>query len=339
VKSVRRTLIIAAGWTLCGVLLAAQAHVSAAMRGEPIGWGRPLAIWLAWAWIWALLTPPILRLTARYPFGSSRPLRSMLVHLAGSIVAVLLNLALFALVAPVVGATSAAGSWSATFLRLLGSTFLLDLPAYWLLVIVAEATRLSRLEGQLAEARLLALKAQLQPHFLFNALNTVSVLMREDADAADDVLVRLSALLRKTLDSSAKHVVPLREELELARTYLEIERVRFSDRFAWRIDAGDDALDAPVPPLILQPLVENAIRHGIARRIAAGRIEIAAVRRNGRLRLTVRDDGPGVAAGARDGIGLSNTRARLEQQYGARHAFALASDRGGGTVVSLEIPA
>jgi LytS/YehU family sensor histidine kinase len=339
VNTVRRALIIAAGWTLCGLLLAAQAHVSSAMRGAPIGWLRPLAIWLAWAWIWALLTPAILRLTARYPFGRARALRSVLVHVAGSVIAVLLNLALFALVAPLVGATSAAGSWSATFLRLLGSTFLLDLPAYWLLVIVAETTRLSRLETQFAEARLLALKAQLQPHFLFNALNTVSVLMREDADAADDVLVRLSGLLRKTLDSSAKHEVPLREELELVEAYLEIERVRFSNRFAYRIDVAGEALDVPVPPLILQPLVENAVRHGIARRIAAGRIEIAAARRNGRLQLTVRDDGPGLAADARDGIGLSNTRARLQQQYGTRHTFSLASHRDGGTIVSLEIPA
>ena len=335
----RRTLIIAAGWTLCGVLLAAQAHVSSTVRGVPIGWGRSLAIWLAWAWIWALLTPAILRLTARYPFGRARAVRSLLVHAAGSFVAVLVNLALFALVAPLVGATSAAGSWSATFVRLLGSAFLLDLPAYWLLVIVAETTRLSRLEAQFAEARLLALKAQLQPHFLFNALNTVSVLMREDADAADDVLVRLSALLRKTLDSSAKHEVPLREELELVEAYLEIERVRFSNRLAWSIDAASDALDTPVPPLILQPLVENAVRHGIAQRIAAGRIEIAAERRSGRLQLTVRDDGPGVAAGARDGIGLSNTRARLQQQYGAHHSFVLASPKDGGTIATVEIPA
>jgi two-component system LytT family sensor kinase len=336
---VRRALIIAAGWTLCGVLLAAQAHISAAMRGAPIGWVRPLATWMAWAWIWALLTPPILRLTARYPFGRSRALRSVFVHVAGSVVAVLLNLGLFALVAPLVGARSDAGTWSATFIGLLGSTFLLDLPAYWLLVIVAETTRLSRLEGQFAEARLLALKAQLQPHFLFNALNTVSVLMREDVDAADDVLVRLCAMLRKTLDSSEKHEVTLREELELVEAYLEIERIRFSNRFAFRIDVPDDALDARVPPLILQPLVENAVRHGIARRIAAGRIDVVAARRNGRLQLTVRDDGPGVAAGARDGIGLSNTRARLQEQYGARHTFALASDGDRGTIVSLEIPA
>jgi two-component system LytT family sensor kinase len=336
---VRRTLIIAAGWTLCGLLLAAQAHISAAMRGQSIGWERPLAIWLAWAWIWALLTPAILRLTARYPFGRAGALRSALVHVVGSVVAVLLNLALFALVAPLVGAMSAAGTWSATFVRLLGSVFLLDLPAYWLLVIVAETSRLAQVERQFAEARLLALKAQLQPHFLFNALNTVSVLMREDVDAADEVLVRLSALLRKTLDSSAKHEVPLREELELVDAYLEIERVRFSDRFAYRIDVPDDLLDALVPPLILQPLVENAVRHGIARRIAAGRIEIAAKRRNGRLQLTVRDDGAGVPEGARDGIGLSNTRARLQQQYGSRHSFALASPRDGGTIVTLEIPA
>jgi two-component system LytT family sensor kinase len=336
---VRRAAIILTGWTLCGVLLAAQAYFSSAMRGEAIGWMRPLAIWLAWACAWALLTPAILRLTARYPFRRGRVLRALLVHACASVIAVVINLALFALVAPLVGATSYAGSWSATFSRLLGTAFFLDLPAYWLLVVVAETVRLSRLEGQLAEARLLALKAQLQPHFLFNALNTVSVLMREDVDAADDVLVRLSALLRKTLDNSAAHEVPLREEIALLETYLEIERARFADRLTYRVDVEPDALDARVPPLILQPLVENAIRHGIARRVSPGCIEIAAARRNGGLHMSVRDDGPGIAPGARDGVGLSNTRARLEQLYGARHSFAIGNAEGGGAVVSLVLPA
>ena len=335
----RRAAIILAGWTLCGALLAAQAYFSSAMRGEPIPWTRPLAIWLAWAYAWALLTPAILRLTARYPFRRRQVLRALLVHGGASVVAVVLNLALFALVAPLVGATSYAGSWSATFSRLLGTTFLLDLPAYWILVAVAETVRLSRLEAQLAEARLVALKAQLQPHFLFNALNTVSVLMREDLDAADDVLVRLSALLRKSLDSSAAHEVPLREEIALLETYLEIERARFADRLTYHVDVAPDALDARVPPLILQPLVENAIRHGIARRVSAGRIEIAAARRNGGLHMSVRDDGPGLAPDARDGVGLSNTRARLQQLYGASHSFEIKSAEGGGAVVSLVIPA
>ncbi|HEX2835231.1 MAG TPA: histidine kinase [Thermoanaerobaculia bacterium] len=335
----RRGAIIVAGWTLCGALLAAQAFVSAAMRGEPAGWARPLAIWLTWAWLWALLTPAILRLTARHPFGRSNVLRTLAVHAASSIVAVAINLGLFALVAPLVGAASASGSWSATFLRLVGSTFLLDLPAYWLLVILAETIRLWRLEAQLAEARLLALKAQLQPHFLFNALNTVSVLMREDVDAAEDVLVRLSALLRRTLDSSAKHEVPLREELAVLEAYLEIERVRFVDRLAYRIDVAPDAEETAVPPLILQPLVENAVRHGIARRVSPGRIEIAVARRGDRVRMSVRDDGPGIEAGARDGVGLSNTRARLEQLYGSRHSFEVTNAPEGGALVAMEIPA
>lgn len=328
-----------AGWTLCGALLAAQAFVSATMRGEPIGWGRPLAIWLTWAWLWALLTPPILRLTARHPFGRSNVVRILAVHASASIVAVAINLGLFALVAPFVGAASAAGSWSATFVRLLGSTFLLDLPAYWLLVILAETIRLRRLEAQLAEARLLTLKAQLQPHFLFNALNTVSVLMREDVDAAQDVLVRLSALLRRTLDSSTKHEVPLREELAVLEAYLEIERVRFADRLTYRIDVAPDAEDTIVPSLILQPLVENAVRHGIARRVSPGRIEIAVARRGSRVRMSVRDDGPGIDDNAREGVGLANTRARLEQLYGARHSFAMTNAPDGGAVVAMEIPA
>jgi LytS/YehU family sensor histidine kinase len=309
------------------------------MRGQPLAWTRPLAIWLAWAYLWALLTPAILRLTARYPFRRRHVLRALLVHACASVIAVIINLALFAAVAPLVGAVSYAGSWGATFVRLLGTAFFLDLPAYWLLVIVAETIRLSKLEAQLAEARLLALKAQLQPHFLFNALNTVSVLMREDVDAADDVLVRLSALLRKTLDSSAAHEVPLREEIALLEAYLEIERARFADRLTYRLDVDADALDARVPPLILQPLVENAIRHGIARRVAPGHIEIAAARRNGKVHMSVRDDGPGMSSGARDGVGLSNTRARLEQLYGASHSFEISNAEGGGALVSLVIPA
>ena len=334
----RRASIIVAGWTLCGALLAAQAYFAASMRGEPIPWTRPLAIWLAWAYAWALLTPAILSLTARYPFRRRQVLRALLVHACASVVAVVINLFLFSLVAPFVGATSYTGSWISTFVRLLGTTFFLNLPAYWLLVIVAETVRLTRLEAQLAEARLLALKAQLQPHFLFNALNTVSVLMREDVDAAEDVLVRLSALLRKTLDNSAAHEVLLRDEIALLEAYLEIERARFADRLTYRIDVEPDALDARVPPLILQPLVENAIRHGIARRVSPGRIEIAAARRNGGLHVSVRDDGPGLASDARDGVGLSNTRARLEQLYGARHSFDIRNADGGGAQVSMVIP-
>jgi signal transduction histidine kinase len=319
------------------------------MRGEPIAWGQPFAIWLAWGYAWAMLTPPILWLAARFPLERPHIARAAAVHTAASAVAVALNLGLFAVAAPFVGATSTAETWLATFSTLLGSTFFLDLPAYWAVVVAAQTIRFARTarererralmaEARLAEARLLALRAQLQPHFLFNALNTVSVLMREDVDAADRVLVLLSGLLRRTLEAPEAHEVALRDEVAFLEIYLEIERTRFADRLSYRVDVDPDVLDARGPSLILQPLVENAIRHGVARRASPGQVEVAAGRRDGMVHMTVRDDGPGMAPGATDGVGLSNTRARLEQLYGGDHRLRLAGAEGGGLVVSLAIP-
>ena len=344
-----RAALVLAAWTLGGALLAAQAYLSFAIRGEPIAWSQPLAIWLAWGYAWALLTPGVLWLARRVPFARPHLARAVFVHAAAGAAAVALNLGLFALAAPYVGATSAGPTWWATFSRLLGTTFLLDLPVYWILVGASEAARLARaarererrallLEARLADARLLALRAQLQPHFLFNTLNTVSVLMREDVEAADRVLVLLSGLLRRALEGHDAHEVPLREEIAFLETYLEIERTRFADRLSYRVGVDPAVLEARVPSLILQPLVENAIRHGVARRASPGRVEVSAERRDGELHVTVRDDGPGLAPDATDGVGLANTRARLEQLYGAEHTFRLDGGDGGGLVVSLAIP-
>ena len=181
-------------WSLAGLLLATQAWFAGAVRGEPIAWGRTLAIWLAWAYAWALLTPLALALATRFPIVLPRRWQAAAVHAVSGGALAALNLALFAAVAPLVGAISAGPTWAATFSRLLATTFLLNLPVYWLLVGAAHALRAARraaehqvrqarLESQLADARLVALRAQLEPHFLFNALNTVAVLMREDVEA------------------------------------------------------------------------------------------------------------------------------------------------------------
>lgn len=200
----------------------------------------------------------------------------------------------------------------------------------------------AQLETQLAYAQLSALRAQLQPHFLFNTLNAAVALARAgDAAATARVLVLLGELLRQLLRSDAPQEVPLREELALLETYLEIQRVRLGDRLQIGWDIADDVRDALVPQLVLQPLVENALQHGIARRSRAGRLDITAARRGDQLRLTVCDDGPGLApsfsADAATGVGLRNTRERLQRLYGARGDLGLAT-AGERTTAAIELP-
>jgi signal transduction histidine kinase len=194
------------------------------------------------------------------------------------------------------------------------------------------------LEARMHEARLQALRMELNPHFLFNALNSVAGLVRRgEDDAAVGVLARLGDLLRHTLDRQP--VSRLEEELDLLRQYLEIERIRFGDRLIVEEEIDPDTLDVPVPALILQPLVENAVRHGIAPTPGPGRVVIGASRVNGSLRLSVRDTGSGFPPVLREGIGLSNTRARLAQLYGDRASLSLNGSGGdSGAVVTLILP-
>jgi len=200
----------------------------------------------------------------------------------------------------------------------------------------------AQLETQLAHAQLAALRAQLQPHFLFNTLNAAVALARAgDTEATARILVLLGELLRQLLRSDAPQEIPLREELALLETYLEIQRVRFGERLhvGWEID--DDVREALVPQLVLQPLVENALQHGIARRTRAGRLDITAARRGDLLRLTVCDDGPGVAdtfsLADTTGVGLRNTRERLRRLYGERAELDLAT-AGARTTAAVELP-
>jgi LytS/YehU family sensor histidine kinase len=200
----------------------------------------------------------------------------------------------------------------------------------------------SQLEGQLAQAQLQVLRMQLHPHFLFNTLHTISALMHKDLKAADRMLALLGDLLRDSLEKVGAQVVPLKQELEFLDRYLEIEKTRFRDRLSVQMAVEPETLDAEVPNLILQPLVENAIRHGIARRAEGGRLEIHAQSQDHMLVLRVRDDGPGLPSdtemAARGGVGLANSQARLEQLYGAAHRFELRNRTDGGLEVTLALP-
>jgi two-component system LytT family sensor kinase len=199
--------------------------------------------------------------------------------------------------------------------------------------------RASRLETQLAQAKLEALKMQLHPHFLFNTLNAISALEAEDSERAQRMLARLADFMRLTLDNSGVQEAALEREMDFLARYLEIERIRFPEKLTVRMDLSPETLDARVPNLILQPIVENAIRHGIAAQRGPGRIEISSRKQNGSLLLRVRDTGPGLRHEAvAEGIGLQNTRARLLQLYGATSRLTLENADGGGLAVTIEIP-
>jgi hypothetical protein len=202
--------------------------------------------------------------------------------------------------------------------------------------------RALELEKRLTQANLQTLKTQLQPHFLFNTLNAISSLVRKNPDAADDMIGSLSDFLRMNLDTAYQHEVPLRREIEFLDLYLEIQQARFGERLRVQKEIDPSALGIAVPTLILQPLVENSVRHGIEPRETGGTIVVRAQRHNDTLRLEVRDDGEGLKGdqllAIRHGIGLSNTKARLQELYGDAHRFLLTPNVGRGLVVVVDIP-
>ncbi len=196
----------------------------------------------------------------------------------------------------------------------------------------------SRLEAQLVLAQLQVLKMQLQPHFLFNTLNAISALIHQDVEIADRMIARLGELLRTTLENAGTQEVTLHQELEFIAPYLEIEQARLGPRLSLRIDVDPAVMDALVPNLFLQPLVENAIRHGIAPQAGLGWIEITAARSESSLLLHVRDNGGGLSSNYREGVGVSNTRARLQQLYGAAQTLTLSNHPEGGVLVTVTLP-
>lgn len=202
--------------------------------------------------------------------------------------------------------------------------------------------RTSQLQTELAQAQLQTLKAQLHPHFLFNTLNTISSLVRTDPDGAEKMISRLGDLLRLTLQSNQAQMTSLRSEMEFTQLYLEIQQVRFSDRLNVELSIEPDTLEAKIPALLLQPLVENAIVHGISPRTSAGTVKVSSTHKHNRLHLTVADDGVGINSDIispnGSGIGLKNIRQRLHYLYGDNHAFAVSTFPNSGVKIEIEIP-
>jgi signal transduction histidine kinase len=349
-----RAGIIFGCWTLFGLFFACQRYAERAYAGTPTTWAKVLTAWAACAYLWAALTPFVLWFARRFPFGRGRWARALAAHAAAGALVSVLHLGAYLLALQLLlrneGRNFASfGSWRHMVVAEFHFNFLL----YTTLVALSHALNhyrqkrerelaAAQLEAELAQAQLEALRLQLQPHFLFNALNTVSVLMLKDVGRARRTLGRLADLLRALLRHSEAHEVTLRQELEFLENYLEIERERFPDRLEDRMDVDPAVLDTRVPSLILQPVVENAIKHGIAPRPEAGRIDIRAERVNGSVRVQVHDDGAGLPRDVGDRgagrVGLSNMRERLERMYGGGCRLELCDAPGGGTVVSISIP-
>ena len=321
--------------------------------GRPLTFAHSMVAGLPEWYVWAGLTPLVFSLGERVRLERQQWVAAGLFHLVAGTAVALVDLALVTAINRQFGPTvSYVGPvfWD-VYLKIVLRYFHYSFIIYWVIVAAAHAVRYYqssrdrevegiRLQAELTQAQLATLRMQLQPHFLFNTLHTIASLVRDGrGEAATTTIARLGELLRQTLGNVQRNEVPLREELSFIEAYLEIEQTRFSDRLAVRFDVDQETLGAMVPNLSLQPLVENAIRHGVARDPSAGRIEVRAARRDGALRIEVRNDGPAYTGnGSSGGVGLANTRARLHRLYGSAYRLELLPGQSGGTVAVLEVP-
>lgn len=334
-------LLIFCAWTLVALYFAIQAYYNPAFV-PALGWSQALAVNFTYYYFWGLCTPVVIVLGRRFRFDSERWPAALVVHVLASVLLTALQI----VVAETFLAPFAPVRPGGTFIDRMGFAFGVNfqssLPTYWLMLFVYFAidyyAKYRDREAQLAQANLQALKMQLNPHFLFNTLNSISSLMYSDVESADAMLARLSEFLRMTVDRDLPHEIPLGQEIDFVRRYLEIEQIRFEERLRVRIDLDCEAKIAMVPSMSLQPLVENAIHHGIAPRAEGGTLEIRARRDSGSLHICVADDGVGTTAQRRERIGLANTRARLQSLYGANQAMSISDSPNGGFRVDLVLP-
>ena len=329
----RRAILLAIlAWTFIALYFATQSYLNPAYETRP-PWEDVLAVNFTYYYLWGLAMPAVAWLARRFPL---RSLSAFGVHAIASIMITAIELVV---AETILWNFTAASFRHFPFLESMQVAFKANfhssLPTYWLILAAylawTYARNASRLETQLAHAQLDALKMQLNPHFLFNTLNSISSLMYVDVDAADAMLARLSEFLRLTLDRPIAPKIPLHQELDFVQRYLEIERIRFEERLRVTVDVERSAEDVLVPALILQPLVENAIHHGIAKRNGGGSIIIRARREERWLHLLVRDDGE-TSGTVRERVGLSNTRARLQALYGDQHRLEYGPQEKGFTV-------
>lgn len=348
-----RWAVIVALWLFVGLVLSIEVYFTVRMSAPEVRFWDVAAGQYQRALLWAVLAPFVIRLKMVVPLAAGRGVGGVLFHFTCSFVIMAVYFLVRILYLMVQAGDPLDQFWPMAQQSFYGRN-LIDMAYYWAVLGVAyvleirekyqrETLKGAQLESRLIETELRALKHQLKPHFLFNTMNTISVLVREGKnDQAVNLIARLSSLLRTSLESTGIQTVTLRQELDFLTRYLEIQQARFGERLNFRTDTDPASLEAVIPNLILQPIVENAILHGIAQRATPGHVEIIARVREQRLEMQVRDDGPGFEGDPsrriREGIGLTNTRERLDRLYGKDHQMVLKSEKGRGVTVSLVLP-
>jgi two-component system LytT family sensor kinase len=348
--SSRELLFIFAFWTF----LATLSSVNRVL--DPRGFGfrmtspaGPIALEYIESWLWAVATPLVFWLSSRFALERSTWMtRIPLLILIGIVMAIAVYAAIDVL-RPLVYTVPRRGARASVWRDIANFRFVNELLFYFAILAAGyarvyflrdreQAAHSARLQAQLAEARLDALRMQINPHFLFNTLHAISAMVDRDPSGVRKMIARLSDLLRHTIESRGTDEIPLRQELEFLDRYIEIMEIRFQGRLRVVRAIDEGALDGLVPNLILQPIVENALEHGVSRAGERGMVEIGARRSGDRLVITVRDNGPGVAPSTQTGVGLGNTRARLEQLYGDAASFSLRAGEGGGAIAEIVLP-
>lgn len=342
-------------WTLVAFIVTTQQWLQSFFRPTPDPFWRVFSWHLASCYAWFLMMPLIFWLAGKFPLEESRFFRNLFIHSVCGMCIVIILLVCDSITLPFLGFPPNRPFASLyEIFRFQFAQLPLSMATYCTVMGITFGTRYYRqfrdrelkaaqLEARLSQARMHVLKMQLHPHFLFNTHNAISVLIYKDPEAAEKMLGNLSDLLRLSLDKLEIERIPLQQELDFLNKYVEIEQTRFQDRLRVKFTIEPQTYGALVPNMILQPLVENAIKHGIAPRASGGTIEITAVKTGDNLKLEVADDGIGVPFGNPaeifEGIGLSNTRARLEYLYGDAHTFDITPNEGvRGLRLKLIIP-
>lgn len=335
--------VIVGCWTFLALLFTPQIYLSSLRSPAPLTWGRAFLATLILFQVWSVLTPLLLWLGVRFPLERNRLLRNLGIHLLLSGPVALAHIVLLQIVTTVLLTWSHSYQSPVPLQALLVGLGATDIMVYWGIVAVSQAVNYFRKyqerEFRLAQAQLQALRMQLHPHFLFNTLNAIAELVYSDPKAADRCILSVSELLRFSLESHRTQEVTLKEELDFLEKYLEIQQTLMRDRLRVRLNVEPETLDASVPNMLLQPLVENAIKHGISPRAEGGNIEVYARRLDGKLYVEITDDGLGMNEQPDgSGVGLVNTRERLKHLYGHAHDFNLSSFPGRGVTIRISLP-
>jgi two-component system LytT family sensor kinase len=340
-------------WTAFAVIEGIQTHIVTEANGHGVPFNLTIRMPLAYCWYWALVTPAIFLAVHHFPIHGDRLRKNLAIHFGLFVTFTLLHglyrLPLNGLVYP----TMVNPGVPKLFLNYVLTNLMDNLFVYGLVAGVAHAIdyfqefkskelKAAELQAQLTVANLQALKSQIQPHFLFNTLNTISALMHEDIEAAENMMTDLSDILRRTLENGDVQETTVREEMEALEPYISIQRTRFQDRLSFEMDVVPEAMAALVPTMVVHTLVENSMRHGIGPRAGPGKVRVQIAKSNGSLKIAVKDNGQGLSAPIEEayekGIGLKNTRERLRQLYGEEFNLELRNLEESGFGAFVTIP-